>query len=151
MPAAIISDTSCFIILEKIGELDLLQKLFGTVVTTPEIVAEFGMPLPPWVKVEEPLNKSYKTTLGTFVDEGEASAIALALEYDKSLLIIDEFKGRKLASKLGLTIVGTFGIIVDAKFEGHILLVKPIFDKIRATNFRISDELENLLLAKAGE
>ncbi len=137
--------------LEKIGELDLLQKLFGNVMTTPEVFAEFGLPLPSWVEIREPLDKSYLTTIGTLVDEGEASAIALALEYDNSLLIIDESKGRKLASKLGIPIIGTFGIIVDAKFEGHIPLVKPIFDKIRETNFRISDELEGLLLAKAGE
>jgi predicted nucleic acid-binding protein len=42
MPKAIISDTSCFIILTNIGELELLQKVYGQIVTTPEIVAEFG-------------------------------------------------------------------------------------------------------------
>ena len=45
MPKAIISDTSCFIILTNIGELDLLQKVYGQIVTTPEIAAEFGEPL----------------------------------------------------------------------------------------------------------
>ena len=36
MSKTIISDTSCFIILSKIGELELLQQLFGNVVTTPD-------------------------------------------------------------------------------------------------------------------
>jgi predicted nucleic acid-binding protein len=31
MPKAIISDTSCIILLDKIGELDILGKLFGTI------------------------------------------------------------------------------------------------------------------------
>ena len=35
MPKAIISDTSCFIILTNIGELDLLRKVYGQIVTTP--------------------------------------------------------------------------------------------------------------------
>lgn len=38
----IISDTSCLIVLSKIGQLDLLNKIFGHIITTPEIVEEFG-------------------------------------------------------------------------------------------------------------
>ena len=34
MQKTIISDTSCLILLEKIGELDILNKLFGTIITT---------------------------------------------------------------------------------------------------------------------
>ena len=34
MPKTIISDTSCFIILSNIGELDLLQKVYGHIITT---------------------------------------------------------------------------------------------------------------------
>ncbi len=51
MHKTIISDTSCFIILTNIGELDLLHKVYGQIVTTPEIAAEFGEPLPDWVEV----------------------------------------------------------------------------------------------------
>jgi predicted nucleic acid-binding protein len=46
MPSAILSDTSCLILLEKIGELEVLHELFGTIITTPEVAAEFGLPLP---------------------------------------------------------------------------------------------------------
>jgi predicted nucleic acid-binding protein len=42
MPKTIISDTSCFILLSKIGELDLLQKLYGEIFTTSVIAEEFG-------------------------------------------------------------------------------------------------------------
>jgi len=44
MLKTIISDTSCFIILTNIGELELLRKTYGTVVTTTEISMEFGEP-----------------------------------------------------------------------------------------------------------
>lgn len=46
MHKAIISDTSCLILLEKIGELELLRKLFGVIITTQEVASEFGLPLP---------------------------------------------------------------------------------------------------------
>ena len=45
MRKVVISDTSCFITLDKIGELDILQKLYGSVVTTPQIAKEFGAEL----------------------------------------------------------------------------------------------------------
>ena len=42
MHKTIISDTSCFIILTNIGELDLLHQVYGQVTTTIEIAQEYG-------------------------------------------------------------------------------------------------------------
>ncbi len=50
-----------------------------------------------------------------------------------------------------MTIIGTIGVIVDAKLAGMIPTVKPILTKIRTTNFRITERLELLILNKAGE
>lgn len=46
MPKVIISDTSCLIVLTKIGELEILQKIYGEILTTSEVVSEYGEPLP---------------------------------------------------------------------------------------------------------
>lgn len=151
MHKTIISDTSCLILLEKIGELYLLHKLFGTITTTNEVAEEFGMPLPSWIELKQPVDKNYQSIIGLSVDKGEASAITLALELTDCLLIIDDIKGRKLAQQLGLSIIGTMGVVVDAKLAGIITSVKPILDKIKATNFRITDQLEQLILTRAGE
>jgi predicted nucleic acid-binding protein len=110
MRKVIISDTSCLIQLEPIGELELLYKLFGAITVTPEIVDEFHGQLPAWIIVESVSNKTYQTILGASLDIGEASAIALAIEQSECLLIIDDLKGRKFAEKFGLTITGTLGI-----------------------------------------
>jgi predicted nucleic acid-binding protein len=75
----------------------------------------------------------------------------LAIELDDCLLIIDDLKGRKFASQLGLTIIGTIGVIVDAKLAGIIPSVKPILSKIKSTNFRITEQLELLIIKRAGE
>lgn len=151
MQATIISDTSCLIILDKIEELELLKKLFGQVLTTQTVADEFAAPLPDWIIVQNP--KDYKNVLilETSLDKGEASAIALAMEQDNCLLIIDELKGRKLAQQLGLQITGTLGLIAEAKIRGHVSSVRPLLEKIKQTNFRISEQLETAILRYAGE
>ena len=151
MPSAILSDTSCLILLEKIGELEVLHELFGAIITTPEVAAEFGLPLPVWVTVKPVINRKYQSIIEASVDQGEASAIALAVEQDDCLLIIDDLKGRKFAQQIGLSITGTFGVLLEAKRAGIVPLVKPILEKIKQTNFRISAKLEAVVLAQAQE
>jgi predicted nucleic acid-binding protein len=151
MQATIISDTSCLILLDKIQELELLKVLFGHIVTTPIVAEEFGNILPDWIIIQEPVNKKNQLILETSLDKGEASAIALAMEHADCLLIIDELKGRKLAKQLGLNMTGTLGIIVEAKVSGHITSVRPLLNKIKQTNFRLSEQLEIALLKSAGE
>ena len=150
MRRTIISDTSCLILLDNIGELSILNKLFGNITTTSEVAGEFGRLLP-WIEIKEPSNKNYQSIIEASLDKGEASAIALAIELDNCLLIIDDLKGRKFAHQLGLTIIGTIGVIVDAKLAGIIPSIKPILSKIKSTNFRITEQLELLILKLAGE
>ena len=85
------------------------------------------------------------------MDKGEASTIALSIELDDCLLIIDDLKGRKFANQIGLTIIGTIGVIVDAKLAGIINSIKPILTKIKSTNFRITEQLEAIILKRCGE
>ncbi len=59
MQKTIVSDTSCLIIFEKIGELDLLEKLFGKILITQEVADEYGLELPGWISVQNPANRKY--------------------------------------------------------------------------------------------
>ena len=151
MQSAIISDTSCLILLEKIDELEVLHRLFGTILTTHEVASEFGNPLPGWIEITDPINKNYQTIIEASLDKGEASAIALAVEYDDCLLIIDDLKGRKFAQKLGLNITGTLGVLIEAKLAGHLPSLKNVLTKIKQTNFRLSNNLVEAILARVGE
>ena len=151
MQPVIIADSSCLILLEKIGELALLQKLYGQVHITQIIADEFKRPLPDWVAVQNPVNTARQQILELSVDRGEASAIALAEEQTDCLLIMDDLPGRKLALQIGLTVTGTLGVITDAKLYGVLPSVKPILNKIQQTNFRISQNLITAMLKRAGE
>jgi len=151
MPKTIVSDTTCFIVLTNIGELELLQSTFGEIITTKEVVQEFGEELPNWVIVKSATDKYRQRILETQVDRGEASAIALALEFPESMIILDDYKARKIAENLGLEITGTIGVIIIAKKRGIINSIKPYLEKIRATNFRLSEEIEMRALKEADE
>lgn len=151
MPNTIISDTSCFIILSKIGELTLLKSLFGQIITTVEIAREFGEDLPDWVIIHQAKDKYRQQLLEMQIDQGESSAIALALETPDCTIILDDYKARKIAEKLGIKITGTIGIIIKAKQIGIIPSIKPILNKIKTTDFRLTPEIELFALKEAGE
>ena len=97
MPRIVISDTSCLILFHKIGELELLRKVYDFVSTTPEVAQEFSEELPDWIIIETVKDKKYQEFFETQVDWGEASAIALAKEKDCPLLLLDDLKARKIS------------------------------------------------------
>ncbi len=137
--------------LSGIDELDLLQKTYGQVLTTIEVATEFGQPLPDWIEIKSPVDKSRMQILELQIDKGEASAIALAMETSQSILILDDYKARKIAKQLGLEITGTIGVIVKAKLKGIIPSIKPYLAKIRKTDFRLADDVEQQAFKEAGE
>jgi len=150
MPGVIVSDTSCLILFYKIGELDLLKKLYGKLHITETVLKEFNQPVPVWIEVVEPTTDLQKG-LSSYLDKGEATAISLAAEHENSLLIIDEIKGRKAAKEIGISVTGSLGVLIAAKNKGHIQTVKPLIEKIQKTNFRISEELVEYVLDKVNE
>lgn len=151
MPKTIISDTSCFIILTNIGELEILFKVYGKVVTTHDIATEYGEALPDWVEIATVTDKYRQKILEIQIDKGESSAIALALETPDSTVILDDYKARKIAERLGLPFTGTIGVIIRAKLKGIIPSIKPLFEKIKQTNFRLTTEIEIQALKEANE
>ncbi len=154
MPAkfkTVIADASCFIILFKIGELKLLSEIFDEIYTTVEIAEEFGFSLPSWVNIHPVNNKTYQQKLELELDRGEASALALSLEIENVIVILDDYKARKLAERLGITYTGTLGLILRAKLEGIIPSVKELLEKIKKTNFHFSKDILSEILKEAGE
>lgn len=123
---------------------DKFQQLF-------EVVTEYGGDLPDWVEIETVNDKYRQQLLEMHVDQGEASAIALALETPESTIILDDYRARKVAERLRLNYTGTIGVIIKAKLNGIIASIKPLLFKIKQTDFRISDAIEQQALQEADE
>jgi predicted nucleic acid-binding protein len=129
------------ILFHKIDEFNLLQKVYGKLVTTPQIALEFGEKLPDWIKIQAVKDFKYQEFIETQIDAGEASAIALAFECENALLLLDDLKARKLAAHLKLRFTGTLGIIHKARQMEVIDKVKPLIEKLLATDFRIAENI----------
>jgi len=127
MPEVVICDTSCLIALDNIDELHLLKELYRKIYTTAEVASEFGTKLPDWFEIKSPADHHQQKLLEFQIDKGEASAIVLALELSAKLIILDDYKARLIAKKLGVTITGTLGIIIKAKKAGSSLPLNPFW------------------------
>ncbi|MCX8490822.1 MAG: DUF3368 domain-containing protein [Cyclobacteriaceae bacterium] len=152
MNKVIISDASCLIALDEIGQIQILKKVFSQIVTTQEVRAEFGKELPNWISIQSLQSSSTKNELELVLDAGEASTIALALENPKqSVLIIDEKKGRKIAKQYNLEIIGTLKVLLLAKQLGVIPSVKNLVAELIGEKFRFTQAVVNQILAAANE
>jgi predicted nucleic acid-binding protein len=151
MPSLVIADTSCLIILDKIDEISILHKVYDETITTPEVLSEYGKPLPDWIIIESVKDIKYQKFIETQLDLGESSAIALAAEKGDCLLILDDLKARRVAKRLGFKFTGTLGILNKAKEKGIINKITPYIDKLKKTDFRISNRVMVDLLKRNNE
>lgn len=140
MQKLILCDTSCLILLTKLDLLDVLKELYGEVTITTAIANEFGEELPDFIRIENPKNDNYQRILTTTLDVGEASAIALCIEKQNSFLLVDDLKARNKAKQLDLSFTGTIGILIAASEKGIIPDMRLIIEKIKQSNFRISEK-----------
>jgi len=154
----IVSNTSPLINLARIGELDILQQLYGTL-TIPDAVWQEvvidGAGLPGaaqvkssgWIRVQTVKNIQLVQALRQELDPGEAEAIALALEINAELLLMDERLGRETARHLGLSYTGLIGALIEAKRKGIIHAIKPRLEALRnIAGFRLSRALYTRVL-----
>jgi predicted nucleic acid-binding protein len=158
----VVSDASPLIALAAIGRLGLLRELFGSLsipaAVHEEVVRGTGragaeeVSASDWVVVRKLGNDFLVRALAGELDRGEAEAIALAVELEAELLLMDERRGRTVAARFGLKVVGVLGLLIEAKRKGLLDRVEPILsDLLHKAGFRLSPELCRRVLEEAGE
>lgn len=133
----VISNTTPIISLLKIGKLDLLKDLYGSLIIPMAVFLEIEMGRDKryyqdlsrleWVKI---LNINNRKPLNYIkhLDLGEAEVIVLTREINSDLIIMDELLGRKQANSFGLNLTGTIGVLLKSKQLG---LINSVGDNLR--------------------
>lgn len=162
----VVSDTSPITNLAAIGQLNLLKGLYTCIIIPIAVYNEMvtiGKPVPgamevqtlPWIQTQVVADRQRAIAIRESqenIDLGEAEAIALALELKADLLLMDERRGRIVATNYGLQVTGLLGVLVQAKRNNLIQCVKPLIDQlIEQADFRVSSQLYSTILQIAGE
>lgn len=129
----VISDTTPLITLIKIGRLDLLEKLFENIIIPEAVYHELTSNTQFLDEAAEITNAKYIKVVdvqdtksvellrrATGLDLGESEAIIYTDDSKADLLLMDEVKGRKVAQQMGLSVMGTIGILMSAYKEKMI-------------------------------
>ena len=85
------------------------------------------------------------------VDRGEAAALALATKIKDPCLLMDDRKGRRVASAQGSRCMGTLGLLVRSKKAGHIQSIAGYFARLDQAGWFIDPALLQDALRAAGE
>jgi predicted nucleic acid-binding protein len=141
----VIADASCLILFTNIQRLDVLEKLFGELWITHEVKDEYGLAIPSFISIHEPVDIGRQQALKLLLDPGEASSISLAAENPGCRIIIDEKKGRRIALALGLDVTGTLGVLIEASKKGFIETDSDLLEKLDQHGFRLSASLKEML------
>ncbi len=86
------------------------------------------------------------------LEQGEAEAIALANELRADVVLLDELDARRVAKQLGLSVLGTVGVLIWAKRTGKLSNLRQALDDLQNTGkFRLSQMLYQKALQEVGE
>jgi len=155
----IVANTTPIISLASIGQLNILEKLFGKVIIAEAVYHEikakpsygYDQVDCAFIEVKQIQGKLYKDILLSQLDSGEAETIILAKEINADFVIIDENIGYQFANNSGLTAIRTLSILLKAKEKGHIIKIKPLLDEMIMKGRWYSTAVYRSFLAKSGE
>jgi predicted nucleic acid-binding protein len=162
----VVSDTTPIISMLKINKLHLLNKLFGEILIPNAVYNE----LTTSKKFEEEANQikecnfikivavennkdieRFRSTTG--LDLGESEAIIYSNKNGVDFLLMDEAKGRIVAKQMGLNIMGTIGILMQAYDDEFITKdeILACIDTLKKNGRYISERLFDSLKNKIEE
>lgn len=159
----VVSNTSPLTNLAAIRQFDLLHKLYGTLHVASGVRAELSFGGKNWPGYDETMNAAWiqhhrisnedlVTALRRDLDRGEAESIALAVELQADLLLMDEQEGRRFADRFDLNTLGVVGVLIEAKARGEIDLIRPHLDALRqVAGFYLGDAVYSFALETARE
>ena len=105
---------------------------------------------PRWLKrmsLSSPIDRVANLAL----DMGETAVIQLALERGIRRVCIDERKGRLAAQWVNLEVIGSLGLLIRAKKQGLLPLLRPHLEKLGKVGIYYHESLVHRVLEAVGE
>ncbi len=159
----VVSNTTPLIGLAVIGQFDLLHQLFAEIhipqAVYDEVVvagreleeAKREVSNAPWIQTVAVQDQLAVDVLLDELDRGEAETIVLGRELAADWVLMDEKKGRRKLTQLGIQKVGTIGILLKGKQEGMIQTLRPSLEMLREKGFSVSQPVIDAVLQQANE
>ncbi len=158
----VVSNAGPLITLSKIGKLNLLKYLYGTIVIPNAVryevvvqgkgaIGSEEIANSVWINVQTVTNKLAVDLLQERLDLGESEAIVLTLESKADLLLMDESRGRRISEGRGINLIGTLGLLAIAKKHGLITKLKPLLDQLISVGFYMNSDLYQAMLSQVDE
>jgi len=157
----VICNTSPLQYLHQIGLLHILPALAGRVIVPQAVVDELakgraaGLNLPDpsaceWVVIRRPVSIS-ALPLITDLGSGETEVLMLALESQDSVAVLDDALARRVAESQGIRVIGTLGVLLNAKRAGYVSSIREHVDQLETLRFRLAAQTRAAVLKLAGE
>jgi predicted nucleic acid-binding protein len=150
----VVADASPLIVFHQIDRLDLVHDILGVVLipaaVAEEIAPSLGAP-PAWIRVT-PLPPGHDSfSWEASLDRGEAEAISIALSSAANQILLDNRPARRVAERLGLHVVGSLGLLLEAFRAGLIADVQPLMDAMIRVGFHVGSSLYDDVLMLADD
>ena len=158
----IVADTGPLIALARLNRLELLTALFSKIHIPSAVLLEATVkgeyaeiePIRSFAmqhaRVDKAIDNALNRRLLSTLDAGEAQALVLARELQCGVLM-DEKRGRLVARRHGIPVVGVLGLLLQAKREGYLGELKSMLLQLQDSDYRLSEELVERVLELAGE
>jgi predicted nucleic acid-binding protein len=155
----LVADCSALVALATCDALSFLDQLFGTVVVPAAVYREAvvgNKPEAEQLRVYlqgrvRALDPEHPVLLDGFSGPGETEAMLLYRQLQASYLLIDDRRGRRMARINNIEVIGSLGVLLNAKQAGLIKAVKPYLQRLSASDLYLSDALISMVLELAGE
>lgn len=155
----LVADASALIALATCKRLNLLDEMFGDVLVPEAVFAEVtSQDKPQSEYLRSYLEGKVRTVdmqhfvyLDAYADAGETQAMLLYKEIDADYLLIDDKRGRKVASINQINTIGSLGVLLQAKRMGLVLSIAPLLAQISASPVFMNKKLIKIVLELADE
>ena len=153
-----VADTGPLHYLVLVGHIQVVADLFSEVAIPDAVQGELahpGAPVavrdwiatpPAWLSVS-PTMPDMLAQVNAALDPGERAALALAMERQPDLVLMDDRAGVTASHARGFVVTGTLGLLVRAARRG-LLDLPSVLDALGRTNFRWTSSLRARVLAE---